>query len=662
MTVEVKPLPPVNLPELKIIGKPLRRVDALGKAVGATVYAGDFAMPGMLHAKVFRSTEPSARIVRLDVSKARALPGVACVLTSGDLPNARLVTDMPGQTGQAQRKGSDAPVLAIDSVRFVGEPIALIAAETEAIAEAALRLVEIEYEATPGIFDPEDGLKPGAPVLHEGALPGEHNKVGKWKIRKGDLERGFADADLVVENTFRVPYQDHAYIEPEAGVGWLDSQGVINLRVSTQVIEHFRSVAEGARGAAEQDPRAGHHGRRRVRRQGRHHRRDLPGPARSGNGAARAPGLHPRGIDPRALQAPPLWSSPIARASAATARSRRVRSRHRPIRARTPTSAPTCCSTPPSWRRAPTVDNLHVDAVAVATNNPFTSAFRGFGGPQACFAYEQQMDAIAAALGIDRWRSAASTTCTPATRRRPGSPSSRRLAGRDGHACAAGCTNAKTRTIRALASRVKSRSGRASHRTSRATAHHLAARYDPGLGGRGTRWHGAWCALACPTWAPGRSTACARSRPRCWACRWSRVDRLRHRLGADAALGHVDGHAASSTCRATPRSRRRMRCARCWSPGHRSCLKRNRADDLGNDMADVKGAGGKPTIRRKCVPLATWRNAAPPKGYPSRTWRCSRRPFTDPIDPETGPGPRLPRLHLRRYWRARWRSTRRRAR
>src|SRR5512140_3347803 len=121
MTVTVKPLPPVNLPELKVIGKPLRRVDALGKAVGATVYAGDFSMPGMLHAKVFRSTEPSAKILRLNVSKARTLPGVACVLTSADLPNARLVTDMPGQTGQAQRKGSDAPVLAIDSVRFVGE-------------------------------------------------------------------------------------------------------------------------------------------------------------------------------------------------------------------------------------------------------------------------------------------------------------------------------------------------------------------------------------------------------------------------------------------------------------------------------------------------------------------------------------------------------------
>jgi CO/xanthine dehydrogenase Mo-binding subunit len=93
-----KPLPPVKLPELRQVGKPLRRVDAMGKAVGATVYAGDFSMPRMLHAKVFRSTQASARIVRLDVSQARALAGVACVLTSVDLPHAKLITDMPGQT------------------------------------------------------------------------------------------------------------------------------------------------------------------------------------------------------------------------------------------------------------------------------------------------------------------------------------------------------------------------------------------------------------------------------------------------------------------------------------------------------------------------------------------------------------------------------------
>lgn len=397
MTVQVKPLPPVTLPELKVIGKPLRRVDALGKAVGATVYAGDFAMPGMLHAKVFRSSEPSARITRLDVSKARALPGVACVLASADLPNARLVTDMPGQTGQAQRKGSDAPVLAIDSVRFVGEPIALIAAETEAIAEQALRLIEIEYEPTPGIFDPEDGLKPGAPILHE-----PDNKVGKWKIRKGDLERGFAEADLVVENTFRVPYQDHAYIEPEAGVGWLDSQGVINLRVSTQVIEHFRSVAK-ALGVPQN----------RVRVQG----------AFVGGGfggkeditveiflalLVQATGRPVRLVFTReeSILAHSKRHPMVITHRTGVRRSGEITASHIRIVADSgayPYLSPyvllySAIMAPGPYR----VDNLFVDAVAVATNNPFTSAFRGFGGPQAAFAYEGQMDAIADRLGMDR--------------------------------------------------------------------------------------------------------------------------------------------------------------------------------------------------------------------------------------------------------------------
>ncbi len=208
-----KPLPPANLPELRQVGKPLRRVDAMGKAVGTTVYAGDFSMPRMLHAKVFRSTQASARIKRLDVSRARALPGVVCILTAAEVPNAKLTSDMPGQTGQKQRSGSDVPVLAVDRVRFYGEPIALIAAETLDIAERAMTLIDIEYEPLPGVYDPMEAMKPGAPVV----TPPD-NIVGRWKIRKGNVEAGFAAADAVIENTFRVPYQEHAYLEPEAGV------------------------------------------------------------------------------------------------------------------------------------------------------------------------------------------------------------------------------------------------------------------------------------------------------------------------------------------------------------------------------------------------------------------------------------------------------------
>ena len=166
VTYTAKPLPPVELPELRQVGKPLRRVDALSKTVGATVYAGDLYMPNMLHGKVFRSTIPHGRITRLDTSRARALPGVVCVLTAQDLPRTVLVTDLPGQTGQRRRAGSDAQVLSGEVVRYIGEPIALVAAETEALAEQALRLIEIEYEPLPTVFDPLEAMQPGAPSIY----------------------------------------------------------------------------------------------------------------------------------------------------------------------------------------------------------------------------------------------------------------------------------------------------------------------------------------------------------------------------------------------------------------------------------------------------------------------------------------------------------------
>ena len=157
----------------------------------------------------------------LDVSRAAELPGVACVLTAADLENAgKLTTDLPGQTGQQRRAGSDAQVLAAEIVRFVGEPIALVAAETVEIAEQALELIEVEYEPLPGVFDPHEALEPGAPVIYE-----PDNVVARWKIRRGDVDKGMAAADLIVENTFRVPFQDHAYIEPEAGLAWVDRAG-----------------------------------------------------------------------------------------------------------------------------------------------------------------------------------------------------------------------------------------------------------------------------------------------------------------------------------------------------------------------------------------------------------------------------------------------------
>ncbi len=391
-----KPLPEVDLPRLHQVGKPLRRVDALGKAVGATEYAADFALTDMLHAKVLRSPVPSARIVKLDVSEARALPGVACVMTGDDTHDAKLNTDMPGQTGRAARTGSDAPVLATDTVRYVGEPIALVAAETVAIAERALELIEIEFEERPAVFDPQEAMQPGAPVLFE-----PDNVVARHEIRKGDLDAGMAEADVIVENTYSVPFIEHAYLEPDAGVAWVDGQGVINIRVCTQVVEHFRTVAR-ALGVPQN----------RIRVRG----------TMVGGGFGSKEDVTVEiflAFLARETGRPVKLVYTREEAFAATSKRHPFTITHRTGVKKDGRITATQISLVANSGAYPyltpyvllyatatatgpyKIDNVHVDSVAAATNQTFTSAFRGFGAAQAAVAYEQQMDEIAKALSLD---------------------------------------------------------------------------------------------------------------------------------------------------------------------------------------------------------------------------------------------------------------------
>ena len=394
--VTPKPLPKVDLPKLNQVGKPLRRVDALGKAVGATVYAADFTMPNMLHAKVFRSPVPSARITKLDVGKARALPGVACVMTGEDVHGAKLNTDLPGQTGRETRSGSDAPVLAADIVRYVGEPIALVAAETLEVAQQALKLIDFEYEELPGVFDPVEAMKPGAPILFE-----PNNVVAEYKIRKGDLDAGMAEADVIVENTFKMPFVEHAYLEPDGGVAWMDEQGVINIRVCTQVIEHFRSIA-----------RALNVPQNRIRIRG----------TMVGGGFGSKEDITVEiflAFLTRETGRPVKLVYTREEAFASTAKRHpftithrtgvkkdgRITASHIKMVADSgayPYLTPYVLLYATGMATGPyKIDNLHVDSVAAATNQTFTSAFRGFGGPQAALGYEQQMDEIAKELDLD---------------------------------------------------------------------------------------------------------------------------------------------------------------------------------------------------------------------------------------------------------------------
>ena len=397
---EMSNTPEQTLSELPVkfnqLGRPLPRTDAPGKVSGKTMYAGDFTMPRMLHVKIVRAGVASALLRRLDVSRARALAGVVCILTAADLPDRMAATDIPGQTGQ-KRLNTDQQILVKERVRYFGEPIALIAASSRDIAECAAELVTFDLEPFPGVYDPEEAMKSGAPIVQ-----GTNNIVAEHNIKKGDMEAGFAAADFIVENTFKTPFQEHAFLEPEVGLAWIDENDVVNIRVSTQVIEHFRTIAE-AIGVPHNKVRilgalcgGGFGGKEDLtvevylallaKRTGRPVRLEYSREdSFVGHGKR-----HPFKL---------TYRTGITKDGKITALDVRAVADSGAYVYLSPYVLLYCAVAAPGPYR---VDNLNVHALAVSTNNMFTSAFRGFGGMQACVAYEQQMDEIAKRIGMDR--------------------------------------------------------------------------------------------------------------------------------------------------------------------------------------------------------------------------------------------------------------------
>ena len=228
-----------KLDELRVVHQPLARHDAAEKIAGSTRFAGDLAYTGMLHARLVRSVVPSARLTRRDVTAARQVPGVVAVLLGEDVPNNEISVDVPGQTIAVGALKARMQILATERVRFHGEPIALVIAETEDALAEACEAVEVELEELPVISEPAQALVEGAFEVHEGG-----NLLAEWRIDRGDVDDAFARADLVIEGEYTTQFVDHAYLEPEAGVAWYDDDGVMNIRVATQVVEHFRDVAK----------------------------------------------------------------------------------------------------------------------------------------------------------------------------------------------------------------------------------------------------------------------------------------------------------------------------------------------------------------------------------------------------------------------------------
>jgi CO/xanthine dehydrogenase Mo-binding subunit len=211
------------------IGKNVRRIDAPSKVSGKLKYAGDMVMPGMLHVQVLRSPHPHARIVSIDTSAAEAMPGVEGVITSADVP---------GEDGFGVFV-HDQPVMARGKVRYVGEAVAAVAAEDELTAKRAVAAIKVVYEPLPAVFDAFEAMRPGAPVLHDYA---PDNITKHIPIRVGDVDKGFAESDLVFEETYATQAIEHAYLEPEAGLAYVDHDDVVTVVSPSQNITHHRHM------------------------------------------------------------------------------------------------------------------------------------------------------------------------------------------------------------------------------------------------------------------------------------------------------------------------------------------------------------------------------------------------------------------------------------
>lgn len=232
---------------LKIVGQSLPRVDGFEKVTGQATYGTDVKLPGMLYAKILRSSHPHARLLNIDTSKAEKLAGVRAVVTGKSIP-----MELYGAVIK------DTYFMAVEKVRYVGEPVAAVAAIDEDTAVEALSLIQADYEPLPAAFDPLEAMKPGAPLIHKRVqdyrcgpdvwpVP-DSNICQHLKIRKGDVEQGFAQADLVLENDFYMHKVQHCPMEPHAAVARVDASGKVTVWTNTQCPSRTRAVLAEAFG------------------------------------------------------------------------------------------------------------------------------------------------------------------------------------------------------------------------------------------------------------------------------------------------------------------------------------------------------------------------------------------------------------------------------
>jgi CO/xanthine dehydrogenase Mo-binding subunit len=395
-----------------IIGESVVRVDARAKVTGEAKYPGDLAMENMLHAKILFAGRPHARVLAIDTSEAEALPGVVAIFTAKDVPVNEYGLQSPDQPVLCG-PGSSKP--GGDVVRFVGDQVALVVAETERTAACARDLIRVEYEDLPVLTDPFEALKPDAPRLHQNRHPSdihpdlctEGNLISHHQIRKGDMEAGWAAAEVVIEGDYVTSPQEHAYLQPEAGLAYIDEEGRVTVAVAGQWTWEDQHQIAHALGIPAEEVRVVY-------------------PAIGGAFGGREDmsvqivlALAVWRLQQAGIRRPVkiVWSREESVAGhckrhavwlhcklGATREGKLVAAEVRVVgdggaycytTNKVLGNATVTCTGPYE------IPNIKVDVDGVYTNNPPGGAFRGFGAPQAIFAAEGQMNKLAEALDMD---------------------------------------------------------------------------------------------------------------------------------------------------------------------------------------------------------------------------------------------------------------------
>ena len=374
--------------ESSVVGQWTSAPGAEEIVTGRARYCPDIRLPGMLCGKLLYSPHVRARIKKLDVSKARLLPGVVAVITHADIP---------GENSYLYAQ-PDQPLLAVDAVRFQGDAVAAVAAKDERSADAALAAIEVEYEALEGIFDPLLAMQPGADQV----VPGEDNVMMSQTYRTGDVETAFASADVLIENTYRTQWAEHAFLETEGGVGLVDADGGITVYSTCQAPHRDRMQIARALSIPESMVRVitpyigGAFGGKDEAHVQIH--------AALLAHAAGCPVHLIRGRRESILTHVKRHPIIVEYTTGATEDGKLVAVKARAIADAGPYTNSTheVLNKFGEFIGGPyTVQNLEVELIGVRTNNPITGAFKGFGAPQAAFVYESQMDDLARKLKMD---------------------------------------------------------------------------------------------------------------------------------------------------------------------------------------------------------------------------------------------------------------------